>query len=188
MKLAARILVTLVTVSLCILLLGFAFAKVTEAFYPRKYSEIVEKYSAEYSVEPELVFAVIKCESGFDPDAVSRADARGLMQMTEETFEWLQTKTGDTGLITDDLFDPEVSIRYGVKLLSLNLQEFGDEAAAVAAYHAGRTAVAGWLKNEEYSADGNTLDAIPYAETRAYVERVQKTRKIYETIYRKDAE
>ena len=110
------------------------------------------------------------------------------MQMTEETFDWVQTKTGEQGLAADALFDPEISIKYGVKLLSLNLQEFGNEAAAIAAYHAGRTAVAGWLKNADYSSDGDTLDAIPYAETRAYVERVQKTRKIYENIYRKDAE
>ena len=188
MKLAVRILVTLVTVSLCILLLGFAFSKVTEAFYPRKYSEIVEKYSTAYSVDADLVFAVIKCESGFDPAAVSHADAKGLMQMTEETFAWVQTKTGEQGLAAEQLFIPEVSIKYGVKLLSLNLEEFGDEAAAIAAYHAGRTAVAGWLQNADYSSDGNTLDAIPYAETRAYVERVQKTRNIYKNIYRKDAE
>lgn len=188
MKLAVRIAATLAVVSLCILLLGFAFSKVTEAFYPRKYSEIVEKYSAEYGVDADLVFAVIKCESGFDPEAVSHADAKGLMQMTEETFDWVQTKTGEQGLAADALFDPEISIKYGVKLLSLNLQEFGNEAAAIASYHAGRTAVAGWLKNADYSSDGDTLDAIPYAETRAYVERVQKTRKIYENIYRKDAE
>ena len=63
--------------------------------YPEKYHDIVLKYSIEYSVPTELVFAVIKVESDFDANAVSSAGAVGLMQMLPSTYEWLTTILGE---------------------------------------------------------------------------------------------
>ena len=60
--------------------------------YPRKYSRQVEQWAAEYNLDPLLVYAFIRTESGFDPAATSSVEARGLMQMTEETFIWLRSK------------------------------------------------------------------------------------------------
>ena len=60
--------------------------------YPRKYSQQVEQWAAEYELDPLLVYAFIRTESGFDPAATSSVEARGLMQMTEETFIWLRSK------------------------------------------------------------------------------------------------
>lgn len=185
MKLLKRITITLVVVALSLYALAFASQKVMQAVYPQRYQDYVEKYCAEYGVDENLVYAVIKCESGYDNAAVSHANAKGLMQLTEETFEWVQTKTGES-LSNEDLFDPETNIKYGTKLLSLNLEEFGDERAAIAAYHAGRSAIMGWLADSRYSSDGVTLQSIPYAETAAYVERVEKIKTIYDKIYRKD--
>ncbi len=165
---------------------AFTADKVIHALYPLEYSEYVETYAAEYGVDPYLVYAVIKCESGYDTQAVSSADAKGLMQLTDDTFRWVMTKTGETDLEVDDLFDPQINIRYGVKLLSLHLQEFGGQDTAMAAYHAGRTTVTNWLKNPAYSANGDTLDVIPYQETASYVERVERTKEVYKHLYRKD--
>lgn len=186
MKFVFKVIITVVVLVVSIFILSVAFQKIMEGFYPEKYTEYVDKYSEEYGVDKDLVYAVIKCESGYDSDAVSHADAKGLMQITKDTFEWVQTKTGEAGLKTDDLFDPEINIKYGVKLLSLHLTEFGDETAAIAAYHAGRSAVNGWLEKGEYSEGGITLDKIPYKETATYVERVLKTKDIYKNIYRKE--
>lgn len=150
--------------------------------YPVKYDALVERYSAEYGLDASFVYAVINCESSFNPKAVSKADARGLMQLTPETFGWLQTKTGES-LPDEALFEPEVGIKYGCLLLSLNLKEFGNTAAAVAAYHAGRSRVASWLKDKKYSEDGHSLSSIPYKETNAYVKNVIKKQEKYRQLY-----
>lgn len=151
-------------------------------FYPLKYSALVERYAEEYGLETSLVYAVINSESSFDPNAVSKAGALGLMQLTPETFAWLQTKTGESRA-DEALFEPEVAVKYGCLLLSLNLKEFSNTPAAVAAYHAGRSRVAGWLTDEKYSNDGHELFRIPYKETSAYVDNVIKAQQRYRQIY-----
>lgn len=151
-------------------------------FYPVKYSDLVELYSAEYNLDESFVYAVINCESSFKPEAVSKADARGLMQLTPETFAWLQTKTGES-LPDEALFEPEVGVKYGCLLLSLNLEEFKSAPEAVAAYHAGRSRVAGWLTDKKYSDDGHSLKNIPYRETSAYVKKVSKAQEKYRQLY-----
>lgn len=93
---------------------------VERQLYPRKYQAEVERWAEEYDLDPLLVDAFIRTESGFDPGATSSADARGLMQMTEETFLWLRGKMTDTADLTfDDLYDPSVSIRFGCYYLHL---------------------------------------------------------------------
>lgn len=153
-----------------------------KVFYPMKYTEFVEKYSAEYGVEPELVYAVIKTESSFNPDAVSDADAVGLTQITPETFDWIKTKLGeeDENL---SLFNPETSIKYGAFFLGYLLDEFGNTDTALAAYHAGRGRVNGWLEDKEISPDGKTLSDIPIPETAHYVKKVNKALNIYNNLY-----
>ena len=63
--------------------------------YPRKYADLVEKYSKEYGVDENLVFAVIKTESNFDPSAESEVGARGLMQLMEDAYDWVGYRMGD---------------------------------------------------------------------------------------------
>ena len=105
---------------------------------PAAYRSYVEQYSREYDVDENLVYAVAKVESNFDPNAVSSADARGLMQMTEDAFEWVQYRMGDqSGVTYADIFDPEVAIKYGTYMLHLLLTETGDEMLAICSYHAG---------------------------------------------------
>lgn len=151
-------------------------------FYPMKYTEFVEKYSAEYGVEPELVYAVIKTESSFNPDAVSYAEAVGLTQITPETFDWIKTKLGEEEKNLS-LNDPETSIKYGAFLLGYLINEFGDTDTAVAAYHAGRGRVNGWLDDKKISPDGKTLNQIPIPETAHYVKKVNKALNIYNKLY-----
>lgn len=157
----------------------------TDAVFPRKYGDLVEKYATRYEVEPALVYAVIHTESGFDPNAVSVNDACGLMQMLPSTFEWMQWKLpGERKYGRTDLFDPEINIQYGTYFLSVLTARFGNIEAVAAAYHAGPNAVEKWLKNPEYSADGVHLDRIPYVDTAHYVKKIARSYVIYHDVLR----
>lgn len=155
---------------------------VMKTLYPMKYTEYVEKYSAEYGVAPELVYAVIKTESSFNPDAVSYANAEGLTQIIPETFDWLKMRLGeeDENL---SLFDPGTSIKYGTYFLSYLLDEYENTDTAVAAYHAGVGNVNGWLEDKAISPDGKSLSDIPIPETAHYVRKVNKALNIYRNLY-----
>ena len=148
--------------------------------YPRRYSEYVEQYAREYQVEEALIYAVIKTESGFDPQAVSSSDAKGLMQITPATFDWISAKLSYTQYRHDDLFEPQVAVEYGTFLLSYLLEEFGDTETALAAYHAGRGVTNQWLADERYSSDGKTLEQIPYPDTAHYVRKVERAYQVYQ--------
>lgn len=190
MKFGRRLIPWLLTLALAAGLVSIGYRKVMEAVYPQKYAELVERYSRQNQLDPMLVYAVIKCESGFDPDAVSSADAKGLMQLTDDTFAWVQTKDkerdpDEEALPPDRLFDPETNIRYGTLLLSLHKAEFASDRLVLAAYHAGRGIVNKWLTDESYTDDGEDLHTVPYAETNAYIDKVIKTKAIYEKLYGK---
>jgi soluble lytic murein transglycosylase len=151
--------------------------------YPRDYAAPVEQYAAQYDLPQALLYALIRTESGFDARAVSAADARGLTQITPETFAWLQTKSGET-LPLEALFDADVSVRYGAFFLRLLLDEFGDTATALAAYHAGRGQVNRWLRDPAISPDGRRLAHIPFADPENYVRKVTKAEERYGALYR----
>ena len=155
-----------------------------DAAYPIKYEDLVSHYCEEYQVDEALVYAVIKNESGFQPDAVSSVDARGLMQIQGPTLEWAVYREGvDAQVTADDLYDPEVNIKYGVMLLSLFIEEFEHQDVALCSYHAGWGNVKKWLKDPEYSDDGVTLKVIPFGDTAAYVERVLGAKDKYQELY-----
>ena len=147
--------------------------------YKTDYKTIVEGYCKAYDLDPNLVYAVMKTESGFDPKAKSDVGAIGLMQMTEETFVWLKPKVGDH-IQFKDLYTPEFSIRYGTFYLSYLLDRYdGDETNAVAAYHAGVGSVKKWLKDPSCSSDHKHLSFIPSEATSYYVTKVAHAKQVY---------
>lgn len=150
--------------------------------YPQKYRAEVLAACAEFELPPALLFAVIHTESSFRPEAVSSAGAQGLTQITPETFAWLCSKTGEDPAALS-LFDPDTAIRYGARFLGMLLEEFGEPATALAAYHAGRGRVNGWLKDPAYSADGVRLQQIPVRETAHYVQKVEHAQRVYARLY-----
>lgn len=166
-------------------LVATLWERVDDAFlrktYPQKYAESVEKYAAEYDVPESVVYAVIKTESGFTPDAVSSKGAIGLMQITPDTFDWLCSKTGDeaNALL---LYEPDTNIRYGTYFLSLLHNEYKAWDTVYAAYNAGRGRVNSWLASEEYNNNGR-LKNIPYEETASYVKKVEKAQSVYSRLY-----
>lgn len=180
-KIKLTLLVLLLLV-ISVIIIYNSISLVLQTVYPRNYSDLVEENSKAYEVEESLIYALIESESGFDEKAVSVVGAKGLTQITPETFRWLQTKTGESHS-DDALFQPEISIKYGVFFLKFLLDEFGDTKTALAAYHAGRGRVNEWLRDSRYSSDGEKLDVIPYEDTDFYVNKVMKVQKRYCDIY-----
>jgi soluble lytic murein transglycosylase len=144
------------------------------ARYPLRYEEIVRGHARNYRLEPPLLAAVIYQESKFDADARSSSGAIGLMQLLPGTAKGIAQRTGGDRFVVDDLYEPELNVRYGSWYLRHLLDKYGDEATALAAYNAGQTNVDRWL------ADGG---GIRFAETRHYVERVQALKEIYAKAY-----
>ena len=178
--LIALVLIALLTTA--IILLSKAEKKFGHSLNNVAYAEYVYQYAEEFDVEPALVFAIIKNESNFDPDAESPVGAKGLMQIMPETFLWLQNyKYGTVTMEEDSLFDPETNIRYGCIFLEFLKGKYNADSTIAAAYNAGFGIVDTWLADREYSSDGKTLSYIPYSETAHYVEKVMASKRYYES-------
>lgn len=156
--------------------------------YPLKYEDIVYRCAEEYELPPSLILAVIHTESKFDPEAQSAVGAKGLMQLMDSTYEWVQKSLTDAPQPLEKIYEPEANIRCGCRLLQYLLQRFDNVETALAAYNAGAGRVSKWLGDAAYSDDGVTLKTIPLTETRQYVERVLKAKEAYQTIYNVDGE
>lgn len=151
-----------------------------KALYPLRYDEYINSYTDEYSLNKYLVMALIKAESNYIYDAHSGV-ARGLMQITDETSDWICKKLS---LENINIEDPKTNINMGCYYLSYLLDYYkNDETLALCAYNAGMGNVNKWLLDERYSKDGITLDDIPFAETRQYIEKIKKYKEIYFNLY-----
>jgi soluble lytic murein transglycosylase len=146
-------------------------------WYPLRYEQIVRGHARNYDVDPALLAAVIYQESKFNANARSSSGAIGLMQLLPDTAKGIAIHTGGTAFRVDDLYDPEINIRYGAWYLRHLLQKYGDERTALAAYNAGQDNVDRWRRAGV---------GIQFSETRAYVSRVEDLRKIYRDAYAKE--
>jgi len=153
-------------------------------FFPVKYDNIVYEYSMKNNLDPYLVFAIIKAESNFDPDATSHKNAKGLMQITDETaYEVAKTMKLDD-FKPEDLYHPEKNIMIGTKYLRWLLDQFNNDTdLAIAAYNAGIGNVKQWLMNKNLSSNGITLEKIPFKETDRFVVKVKRYHKSYKYTY-----
>jgi len=186
-KFAVTIIIILM-LALSVIALIYAKKIVETRLYPLKYQSLVEAAAEKHSVEPSLIYAVIRSESSFNPNATSRANAKGLMQITDQTYDWLRRMRKEpTTENHSDLYDPSVSIEYGAYYLSYLCGEFKHWENALAAYNAGPTNAKKWLENESTAADGKLItENIPFPETRKYVQKVLDAKKIYELLYYKN--
>lgn len=151
--------------------------------YPLRYTHSIRQCSEEMGLDPYLVTALIKAESNFECDAKSSKDAKGLMQLTDETAAFCAQKLG-IELKEGDVYDPKINIRLGSCYLKRTMDIFNqDDKMAIAAYNAGEGRVKEWLADKRYSADGETLDTIPYEETKKHVKKIEMYRKIYKILY-----
>jgi soluble lytic murein transglycosylase len=171
---------------LIIILLVAAILTETAAksMFPLKYSDYVLWYSKINSIDPYLVFSVIKAESGFNSTAVSKKNARGLMQISEKTGRWGAESLKIDNYNIELLFDPEINIMIGCWYLNNLMQEFNNNTdLVIAAYNGGSGNVRKWLNNKDYSISGEKLEKIPFGETRRYLNKVKRYCYIYKKLY-----
>lgn len=160
---------------------------IKKARFPIKYEEVVTKYAKEYDLDPFMIYSIIKVESSFDERAESNKGAKGLMQITSSTGEWIAEKLNIEGFKSDDLFTPEINIRLGTWYFGYLTEKFdGNINLAIAAYNAGPGNVQNWLNNKETSKSGNELNKIPYKETENHIKKFNNAYEQYKEIYKED--
>jgi soluble lytic murein transglycosylase len=160
--------------------LGSIDDAVREITLPLHHEDIIRQQAADKDLDPALVAAVIYEESRFR-DQTSHAGARGLMQITPDTADFIARQSGGYRFVQDDLATPQINIAYGTYYLRYLLDRYdGDETKAIAAYNAGHGNVDSWVAKA-----GGDFDAsdIPFPETRAYVANVLERRGQYRERY-----
>jgi soluble lytic murein transglycosylase len=149
---------------------------------PLRHEDIIRQQAADKQVDPSLIAAVIYTESHFR-DQTSHAGAKGLMQITPGTARYIAHLSGGSAFELDDLATPQVNISYGTYYLRYLLKRYdGNELLALAAYNGGEGNVDRWLKGAG-SARALRPEDIPFAETRAYVSRVENAKRDYRETY-----
>ena len=143
--------------------------------YPLRYSEFVRVHAREHSLDPALLAAVIYQESKFHSGAKSSSGAIGLMQLTPQTARGIAIRTHGSAFHTQDLYNPEINIRYGAWYLDNLFRKYGTERLVLAAYNAGQGNVDRWRASGQ---------SIQFSETKAYVSRVEDLQRIYRDAWR----
>lgn len=168
---------------LLIIIILLSRNSVLKSIYPKKYSEYVEKYSKEYDVDENLIYAMIKAESNFKNEAQSHKSAKGLMQLMDSTAKDV-AKSLKIDSENIDLFDPETNIMLGTKYISTLIKKYENIEIAVVAYNAGIGNVDMWIEQEKINADGSNIDNVPYKESNNYVRKILNFYKTYKEIYK----
>jgi len=148
--------------------------------YPKKYSKIINKYSYEYVVDPDLIYAIVKVESNFDEKAESTSGAIGLMQIMETTANEVAERID---LKKHDLYNSEHNIEIGIAYFSVLIEKYNNINLAIVAYNAGMGNVDMWIQEGKIKKDGTDVENVPFKESNNYVRKVLKTYEIYKDIY-----
>jgi soluble lytic murein transglycosylase len=157
---------------------------VWEALFPRPWWSAVKKYAAENQLDPYLVAALIRQESEFNPSAVSRADAIGLMQLLPVTGRRMAHELKVRRYSVGMLVEPGVNVQLGTRYFRQLLQKFdGNLEAALAAYNAGADRVEEWRSAGDFREPAEFVESIPFTETREYVQAILRNAGIYHRLY-----
>lgn len=151
--------------------------------YPRPYQELVYSAADEFGLDPLLIWSVMRVESRFDPDALSLAGARGLMQIMPSTQDWIAEQL-EIEPEPGDAYRPEINIRLGSWYLKYLLDYFeGDLDLALLSYNGGFANVEGWQADPLVSDREDLLRWIGFGETREYLQRVMLDYLVFQELY-----
>jgi soluble lytic murein transglycosylase len=155
-----------------------------ELLLPRPYWSTLESDAKANGLDPYLVAALIRQESEFNPVAVSRANAYGLMQLLPSVGKELAKKDGQRHFKTNDLLDPIINLQLGTQDLRKSIDHYGGQVDyALAAYNAGDSPVHQWMSVNNYKDIPEWVESIPYTETREYVQAILRNRELYREVY-----
>ncbi len=152
--------------------------------FPLPYRTELWKHAGSHDLDPYLVAGLIRQESEFDPQARSRANARGLTQVLPATGRELARRAGIAKFHTQMLHQPDVSLRLGALMLRSMLNSWnGKWEETLASYNAGRSRVVSWLTWGDFQEPAEFVETIPFTETREYVQAVIRNARLYRRIY-----
>ncbi len=141
--------------------------------YPRAYARLVTHHARKNNVNPYLLWAIMTVESGYNPDTISYADARGLLQVIPKTGNKVAAALGENDFGPYDLMRPDTSIRHGAWYFRQLLDKFhGQEPLAIASYNGGPHNVQRWLKHKSHVPLDEFVEEIPFSQARRYTKRV----------------
>jgi soluble lytic murein transglycosylase len=164
--------------------LGSAPKEFWRLAFPLPYRQSITLHARRNGLDPYLVAALIRQESEFNARAISRAKAYGLTQVLPSTGRMLSRQVGIRRFNSALLFRPDTNIRIGSYYVKSLVSEFdGNIAAALAAYNAGKSRATAWLTWADFREPAEFIEAVPFSETRNYIQIVMRNADLYRRIY-----
>lgn len=156
-----------------------------DIFYPLKWWNIIKEEGGRHAIDPYLIAGIIRQETVFDPQARSRANALGLMQLLPSTGRAVAKRTslGGGGISSADLYNPVLNIQLGTAYVKQLMDRFGRFEYVAAAYNGGPTRVSRWLNQLPNDGIEEWVESIPISETRLYVQGVYRNAGHYQRLY-----
>jgi soluble lytic murein transglycosylase len=154
-----------------------------EALFPKPYWDDLRRYSEQNSLDPYLVASLIRQESEFNPGAISRANAVGLMQLLPSTAKKVAKDEKVKNFNANQLLSPNVNMQLGTRYFRGMVDKFGAFEYALAAYNAGDDRVKDWLGQGKYRDPQEFVESIPFTETREYVQAILRNANVYRQLY-----
>ncbi len=158
--------------------------KYWEALFPKPYWSDLKRSSAANGLDPYLVASLIRQESEFNPAAVSRANAVGLMQLLPKTGKLVAKESKLRRYNASQLYTPAVNMELGTRYFRGMVDKYGGSFEyALAAYNAGSDRVNEWLAQGKYRDPQEFVESIPFTETREYVQAILRNASVYKQLY-----
>ena len=154
-----------------------------EALFPKAYWNDLKRYAAANGLDPYLVASLIRQESEFNPNAISRANAVGLMQLLPKTGRTVAKQVKLRRFTYSQLYTPAVNLELGTRYFRGMVDKFGSFEYALAAYNAGSDRVEEWLNDGKYRDPQEFVESIPFTETREYVQAILRNASVYKQLY-----
>lgn len=154
-----------------------------EALFPKPYWTDLKHYATSYALDPYLVASLIRQESAFNPNAVSHANAVGLMQLLPKVGKGVAKQEKLKHFSTQQLFTPATNLRFGTHYFRSMVDQFGSFEYALAAYNAGTDRVHDWMGQGQYRDPQEFVESIPFTETREYVQNILRNANVYRQLY-----
>ncbi len=156
-----------------------------DVFYPLGWWSTIKEEAKRNNIDPYLITGLIRQETIFNPQAVSRANAIGLMQLLPSTGRSVAKRysLGGGAISSAELFNPILNIQLGTAYVAEQVRSFGRFEYVAAAYNGGPSRVARWLNELPAGEIEEWVDSIPLSETRAYVQGVYRNARQYKRLY-----
>ncbi|HEX8090205.1 MAG TPA: transglycosylase SLT domain-containing protein, partial [Blastocatellia bacterium] len=155
-----------------------------EIMFPMTAWGTIKQEAKRHGVDPYVAAGLIRQESVFNPNAISRVGARGLMQLMPATGQQISRRQGIGAITAADLYNPSINIKLGMSYLAQMLGQFGRIEYAAAAYNAGPGRARAWLSERGGLDIEEWVESIPFSETRGYVQGVLRYAANYRRFYK----